>query len=140
MADEPLADPKTKTVLLVDDDESFLTLLEIMVHKDGFKILLAHDGEQALEEMKKDPDAMILDMMLPGSVSGLDILQGLRESKKKRPPVLVVTAYPRVRELRAIEDEGYVVHFMAKPINQKKLLSELHRVLGTQPPVRPAAP
>src|SRR5262245_50620863 len=102
-------DPRSKTVLLVDDDESFLTLLEIMVKRDGFKIVTATSGDDGLEKLKTlKPDAVILDMMLPGTVSGLDILQSLRESTGKVPPVLVVTAYPRVREIQAIHDDQYV--------------------------------
>jgi hypothetical protein len=45
-----------------------------------------------------------------------------------------VTAYPRVREIEDIADDDYVVHFMAKPINQKRLLGALHDVLRTKPP------
>lgn len=139
MAELDPRDPRGKTVLIVDDDESFLTLLEILVRRDGFRILLAHDGTEALEKLELKPDAVILDMMLPGAVSGLDILQRLRESKEKTPPVIVVTAYPRVREIAAIEDDDYVVHFMAKPVNQKKLLAAVHEVLKTSPPVRAGA-
>ena len=73
-----LAEPKDKTVLIVDDDESVLNLLEILIRRDGFKIDLATTGEEAMERLRRKPDAMVLDLMLPGTTSGFQVLRLLR--------------------------------------------------------------
>lgn len=132
-----LADPKTKTVLIVDDDESVLNLLEVLVRRDGFQIDLASSGAEAIEKLKRGPDALILDLMLPGTTSGFEVLVHLRQSKGKVPPVIVVTAISQSKEAQAVVKDPNVVQFLAKPVNQEKLLSSLHKAVGTQPPPPP---
>lgn len=127
-------DPKTKKVLIVDDDESVLNLLEILVRRDGFAIELATTGAQALQKLKRKPDAMVLDLMLPGGTSGFEVLQSLRQSSEPAPPVIVVTAYAHTPEVQAIMSDPHIVLFLSKPFNQKKLLQALHKVLGTKSP------
>ncbi|MBI5629881.1 MAG: response regulator [Elusimicrobia bacterium] len=127
-----LLDPKTKTVLIVDDDESMLNLLEIMIRRDGFKIDLAATGEKALEKLKSSPDALVLDLMLPG-ITGFEVISHLSRTPAP-PPVIVVTAYAHTKEVQDMRKQVHVEEFLVKPISQKKLLSILHRVLKTQPP------
>jgi len=129
-----LAEPKSKTVLIVDDDESVLNLLEILIRRDGFKIDLATTGEQAMSRLKRKPDAMVLDLMLPGSTSGFQVLKLLRQTPGPVPPVIVVTAYAHAKEVQEVQKDPNVLLFLAKPINQNKLLGALHRVLRTRSP------
>jgi CheY-like chemotaxis protein len=127
-------DPKTKEILIVDDDEAMLNLLSILVKRDGFRIDLAATGDDALEKLKRPHDAMILDLMLPGTTSGFDVLQRLHAFEGKVPPVVVVTAHAQTKEVQAVTKDPNVVLFLSKPINQNSLLSALHRVLKTQNP------
>lgn len=129
-----LADPKTKSVLIVDDDESMLNLLEILVRRDGFQIDLARSGDEALEKLKRRQDALILDLMLPGTTSGFHVLKKLREWTTPVPPVIVVTAYVSHKEVAEVQKDPNVALFMSKPINQNKLLEALHRVMKTKAP------
>lgn len=130
--DETLVDPKDKTVLIVDDDDSFLTLLEILIRRDGFKIDRASTGQEALRKLKSRPDAVVLDLMLP-EMTGCEILRRLRESEEPVPPILVVTAYSGRKEVEEVKRDPNVALFLSKPINQKKLLLALHKVLKTKP-------
>lgn len=132
-----LADPKTKTVLIVDDDESVLNLLEVLVRRDGFQIDLASNGAEAIEKLKRGPDALILDLMLPGTTSGFEVLKHLHAAQGPVPPVIVVTAISQSKEAQQVMKDPLVVQFLAKPVNQEKLLSSLHRAMGTQPPPPP---
>ena len=136
MAEEPkpaLADPKTKEVLIVDDDEGVLNLLEVLVKRDGFQIDLARTGDEALEKLKRPHDAMILDLMLPGTTTGFDVLARLGSLPGRIPPVIVVTAYGASKEMDAVRANPFVALVLDKPINQKRLLATLHEVLKTQP-------
>lgn len=140
-AAEPLADPKTKKILIVDDDESVLNLLEILVRRDGFQIDSAITGEETMRKFREArPDALILDLMLPGTTSGFEVLSRLREGKEPVPPIVVVTAYADTREIQEIMKDSNVAVVLSKPINQKKLLDTLHGVLGTAPPAFPNTP
>ncbi len=128
------ADPKTKEILIVDDDESMLNLLSILVRRDGFRIDLAATGDDALEKLKRPHDALILDLMLPGNTSGFDVLARLRAFDGKVPPVIVGPAYAQPKEVQAVMKDPNVVLFLSKPINQKTLLGALHRILKTANP------
>jgi DNA-binding response OmpR family regulator len=127
-------DPKTKEILIVDDDEAMLTLLSILVKRDGFRIDLASTGDDALEKLKRPHDALILDLMLPGTTSGFDVLARLRTFEGKVPPVVVVTAHAATKEVQAVMKDPNVVLFLQKPINQNSLLGALHKVLKTRNP------
>ena len=124
----------TKEILIVDDDEAMLNLLKILVHRDGFRIDTAATGDDALEKLRRPKDALILDLMLPGTTSGFDVLKRLRTFKGKIPPVIVVTAHAQAHEVKQVTSDPNVVLFMTKPINQNKLLAALHKVLNTVNP------
>ena len=134
---EAADDPKSKEILIVDDDEAMLNLLEILVKRDGFRTDLAATGDDALEKLKRPHAALILDLMLPGGTSGFDVLARLRIFSGPVPPVIVVTAYAQSAEVQAVMKDPNVVLFLSKPINQEKLLAALHNVLKTRSPKSP---
>lgn len=134
-------DPKSKKVLIVDDDESVLNLLEILVKRDGFRILLASNGEEAVSYLDDaKPDAAILDLMLPGHTSGFGVLKHLRERNSPAPPVIVVTAFLQHKEIEEVKADPNVAAFIPKPINQDQLLGALHGILRTKSPHPPREP
>ena len=127
-----------KTVLLVDDDEDILTLLEVLVHRDGFKILMAGDGETALSKMKEKPDGMVLDLYMPGT-DGFRVLETL-ETLPTAPPVIVITGSPNGTDIEKASRSRLVKAVIKKPIRQNDLLAALHKALNTvaDPPKKPA--
>ncbi len=137
-ADDPSVektDPASKTILIVDDDEAILNLLEILVKRDGFQVLRAESGEAALYKLRKKPDVVLLDLMLPGSKSGIDVLRSLRRSGEPPPPVIVITGHsPENPQVKEAKEDPNVTHFIRKPIKQDHLLELLHRVLKTRAP------
>ena len=133
---DELADPATKTVLIVDDDESVLNLLEILVRRDGFKVELAENGERALEKLELKPDAILLDLMLPGTTSGFEVLRHLRKLPQPVPPTIIVTALQSDPEVKKAGAEPCVVARLMKPVKQDRLLSALHKALNTRQPER----
>ena len=77
-------------ILVVDDDKNICELLRLYLEKEGYSVILAHDGEEAL--LKFDtlhPELILLDIMLPG----LDGWQVCREIRKKsQVPIIMLTA------------------------------------------------
>lgn len=132
----PLADPATKTVLIVDDDEGVPNPLEFLIKRDGFKVDLANTGDRALTRLERKPDAMLLDLMLPGGTTGFEVLRRLREAQKAVPPIIVVTAVMTDPEIKKLEQDPNVAAIIPKPINQGKLLSSLHQALKMKAPER----
>lgn len=134
-----LADPASKTVLIVDDDEGVLNLLEILVKRDGFKVDLATTGDRALTRLERKPDAMLLDLMLPGGTTGFDVLKRLQEAQRAVPPIIIVTAFQADPQIKKVEEDPNVIAVIPKPINQEKLLAALHQACKTRPPERKKA-
>jgi DNA-binding response OmpR family regulator len=84
-------------ILLVEDDRDFIAVMFEALTMNGFSVLTADDGQQALDLLEKGirPRLVIMDLKLP-RVSGIDILTYMREHRELRDiPVLVLTALPR---------------------------------------------
>lgn len=130
-----LAEPGSKLVMLVDDDESLLDLMEHIVKKEGFRTDRASDGNEALRKAEAlNPDLIILDLMLPG-MGGYEVIRALQASGNGGIPIIVVTG--RVvdrKQIEMIRLESNVKDFMAKPLRTAVLASTLHTVLKTRPP------
>jgi DNA-binding response OmpR family regulator len=82
-----------EAILLVDDDPQLMHVLAMFFDLEGYHVLKARDGEQALALLREyQPDIVLLDLAMPG-VSGLEVCQHIRADKKlKDIPVLVFTA------------------------------------------------
>lgn len=130
-----LADPKTKLVLLVDDDESILDLLETVVKKEGFRVERAADGQEAIRKVESaSPDCLVLDFMLPG-IGGFEVLKELQMGEARNIPVVVITGRRIDRQtVDMIRQEANVKEFLEKPVKPMVLTALLHKILQTQPP------
>lgn len=126
--------PAAKLVLLVDDDESLLDLMDHVVKKEGFRTDRAMDGVEALAKVAAlNPDAVVLDFMLPG-MGGYEALRELQSRGHGDIPVVVVTG--RAMDAKSIEmvrQEPNVKEFLQKPVRPVMLTGALHRILGTVP-------
>ena len=78
------------TVLVVEDEESFIDALTVGLRREGFRVQVARDGAQALDLFDAvNPDLVLLDVMLP-RISGIDVCRQLR--KRSQVPIIMVTA------------------------------------------------
>lgn len=119
----------TPTIVVAEDEDALATLLQYNLEKEGYKVLLAGDGEEALiviDESK--PDLLLLDWMLP-KVSGIEVCRRLRQKQESRNlPILMLTARgeetDRIRGLDTGADD-YVV----KPFSMTELLARIRAVL-----------
>ena len=117
------------SVLVIEDETALLTLLRYNLEKEGFVVNLAHDGEEALLQLKESkPDAVLLDWMLP-RVSGIEVCRQIRRTPAwKDLPIIMLTARgeegDRVRGLESGADD-YVV----KPFSPNELVARLKAVI-----------
>lgn len=117
------------TVLVVDDDARVVELLQITLGGRGFRVLTAHDGEEALESVRTSrPDFVVLDVRIPRR-SGFDVCETLRkEPENKNLPIILISGNAatesRLQGLRAGADD-----YLTKPFSPRELLLKMQRIL-----------
>jgi DNA-binding response OmpR family regulator len=115
-----------RKILIVDDDRKTVDLLRLYREKDGYQVLAAHDGRQALELTRaRRPDLIVLDLMLP-TVDGLDVCRILRA--ESRTPIIMLTA-------RTTEDDKLLGldlgadDYITKPFSPREVVARVRVVL-----------
>ena len=84
-------------VLCVDDDLSLLRLYQDELSEDGYKVILAKDGKEALKKFEKEsPHVVVMDIRMP-TMDGIETLTAML-GKDRQVPVILNTAYPQYRE------------------------------------------
>jgi DNA-binding response OmpR family regulator len=115
-----------KTILVVDDTASVRTLLQDYLTQQGFRVVTAADGQEALYEARHtNPDLILLDIMMP-KMDGFDFLRHYR--KEKQTPVIVITA--KEEETDAVLGlELGADDYVIKPFRMRELVSRVRAVL-----------
>jgi DNA-binding response OmpR family regulator len=118
--------PDTATILLVDDEESIQKLLTFPLERDGFRVVPAHDGEEALDRFGQERvDLVVLDVMLP-RLDGLEVCRKLRATSSV--PILMLTA--RDDELdKVLGLELGADDYMTKPFSVREFRSRVRALL-----------
>jgi DNA-binding response OmpR family regulator len=119
---------KKHKILLVDDDENLLITLTDFLEMEGFEVITASSGEDALKVLAKvTPGLMILDVNMPG-MGGIGVLKKLSQMTDiAKPPVYMFTARSNMESFFEGLD---VAGFMPKPCDPDDLLREIRGVLG----------
>lgn len=120
-----------KTILIVDDNADTRLVLSTRLKAHHYHTVFAADALQAMSvALKERPDAILLDLGLPGG-NGLMVLQRLKANTPLSCiPVIIVTAEePQVAEARCIE--AGAVAFLQKPVDQDKLIAAVQQAVGT---------
>ena len=116
-------------ILIADDEPNIVISLEYLLQREGYRVLVARDGQEALDTLRAaPPDLVLLDVMLPG-VSGFDVCQKIRENPAWNGiRVLMLTAKGRDVEMSkgmALGADAYIT----KPFSTKELLAQIRRQL-----------
>ena len=130
-----MTEPKSKMVLIVEDDESVRQLLQHFLSNEGFLTELAGTVKEARRRLASgSPDLIVLDLMLPGG-SGFEIIRELQNDDRPRIPIIVITGRftdPNNEEM--IRLESNVAEFLKKPVHYPHFVSLVHRILKTKSP------
>ena len=114
------------TVLVVDDDRKIVELVQLYLEKDGYRVLVAHDGLQALElARRKRPDLIVLDLLLP-DLDGLDVCRILQAESKI--PIIMLTARTTEDDRLTGLDIG-ADDYITKPFSPRELMARVRAVL-----------
>ena len=121
-------------IMIVEDEESIVTLVKYNLEKEGYKVFFNSNGEKAIEDIKvNNPDLILLDWMLP-NLSGLEICKILKSEKKyKHTPIIMLTAKgqeeDKIRGLNSGADD-----YITKPFGHKELTARVNALLRRAKP------
>ena len=122
------------TVLIVEDDEQIAFLLQFIVEREGFRVLLARDGRaaQKLIDESVPPALSMLDVMLP-YVDGFQLIAHIRAKPAWRDsPILMLTAKSQEGEIVRALDAG-ANDYLLKPFQPNELKARIRRLVSPKP-------
>jgi len=114
-------------VLIIDDEEVLRDVLEAVLRREGFDILLAATGEEGLSMMDTEEiDLVVLDMMLPG-ITGIETLRSIKETNPALP-VIIITAYSSIDGAIVAMKQG-AFHYIPKPFKNEEVILTVNKAL-----------
>ncbi|HEY5340660.1 MAG TPA: response regulator, partial [Candidatus Aquilonibacter sp.] len=108
-------------VLVIEDDAAISRVLNLELEHEGYQVESARDGLEGLEKALKEPDLVILDLMLP-RMDGLEVCRRIRA--KSRVPIIMLTAKDRVPDRVSGLDVG-ADDYLTKPFATEELLARV---------------
>ena len=119
-----------KKILIADDEQNIVISLEFLMKREGFEVLIANDGEEAVRRIRSDPpDLVLLDVMMPKK-SGFEVCQEIKaDPALAAVRILMLTAKGRDTEVAkglALGADAY----MTKPFSTKELVDKVRSMLG----------
>jgi CheY-like chemotaxis protein len=130
------------TVLVVDDEIDIATYLASVLEDAGLNVMVAHDGERALEMIRENPpDLISLDLVMPKK-DGIRVLMDLRKNRQwSKIPVVIVTAHAKDAGMRRNLDDVLADStmtgpsmYLEKPVTPRKYLDGICAALGVSAP------
>jgi DNA-binding response OmpR family regulator len=119
-----------KKVLVVDDDAKTVELVRLYLDRDGYQVLAAYDGVEALRLARESyPDLVVLDLMLP-DIDGLEVCRTLR--RESDVPIIMLTARTTDQDKLMGLDIG-ADDYVTKPFSPKELVARVRAVLRRLP-------
>jgi two-component system alkaline phosphatase synthesis response regulator PhoP len=119
-----------KRVLVVDDDEKTVELVKLYLNRDGYRVLTAYDGIEALRLAREGhPDLIVLDLMLPG-IDGLEVCRTLRAESDV--PIIMLTARTTDQDKLTGLELG-ADDYVTKPFSPRELAARVRAVLRRLP-------
>lgn len=118
-------------VLVVDDDPYILMSLEFLMKKNGYEVMVARNGEEAIEILNISiPDLVLLDIMMP-DVNGYDICKYIKSTKNlKNSKVIFMSAKTKDSDIKKGYELGAAL-YVKKPFSTRDLVKEIKMLLET---------
>ncbi|MEZ5537802.1 MAG: response regulator [Thiolinea sp.] len=119
----------SKTVLIADDEPNILISLEYLMKREGYRVVVARDGQEALQAIRHEsPDLVLLDVMMPHK-TGFDVCQEVRaDAGLQNMLIIMLTAKGRDTDIakgKALGANDYVI----KPFSTRELVQKVHDML-----------
>ncbi|HEX9117862.1 MAG TPA: response regulator [Anaerolineae bacterium] len=125
---------QTAKILVVDDDPDFVEIMRTILESEGYKVVTASNGQQALVKVKAEqPDLMLLDIMMSSVLDGLDVSEKLSQDPDARyMPVILVSSIADTPHagLFPTEDAIHMDAWLSKPVDPKILLQKVGELLS----------
>ncbi len=123
--------PEQRTILLVEDEAGLSNLLRQRLEKDGFKVVLARDGEEALKILKTaKPDLILLDVILP-KISGFELMEKLKEEPEfQKAPIIIISNLGQESDMEKGQTLGAVGYFVKAKMSVEELVDKVKEFLG----------
>ena len=122
----------THHVIVADDEPHIGRIIKMKLEQGPFRVTLAYDGRQAIEELERDPGdvaLLLLDLMMP-HMTGLDVLAHIRaDTRFARLPCVILTAAGQEQQYRQAMQLG-ATDFLTKPFSPKKLYARAAELVG----------
>ena len=119
----------SRTILVVDDNKDAVDLMEEILVDEGYTVITAYSGIQAIEKAKENKcDLVLLDLMMP-DFTGMHVSVFLADLPHKMP-IIIVTAWDSDQFRGWADETAQVVGFLAKPIDRQKLLEDVAKALA----------
>jgi DNA-binding response OmpR family regulator len=120
----------TAKILVVDDEPNIVISLEFLLKREGYTVLIARDGQEAMEAIERErPDLVLLDVMMPKK-TGFEVCQDVRTNDAlQATKILMLTAKGRDTDVvkgLALGADGY----MTKPFSTRELVQKVAEMLG----------
>lgn len=116
-----------KTIALVEDEKDLNNLIRTYLEKEGYNVVSYYDGDSTINNINKDVDLWILDIMLGDTISGYDIIKKIRE---ENPDVPVIFTSARDKDLdKIIGLELGSDDYIAKPYSPKELVLRVNNII-----------
>ena len=125
----------THRILVVDDDQTILNLVKLTLEHAGYEVILAQDGQIALDYYRKGPiDLAIIDIAMP-VMDGYEVIQEMHKLKTqpKRVPIVILSAHDQ-EVMRDYAAELGVDAYLTKPMTAKQLVTHVERLIGEGDP------
>jgi DNA-binding response OmpR family regulator len=117
-----------KKIVLAEDNSTLSRLLKFRLEKEGYKLLIAADGKEAIELIEQhNPDIILTDIMMP-FISGLEVISHVRNKLKRDTPIIVFSAAGQEENIIKAFNLG-ANDFMGKPFSPNELVIRVKRLL-----------
>lgn len=120
-----------KKIMIVDDEESLIELVRAIMEQEGYEVITAMNGEDAIDKLKTaKPDLILLDMMMPG-MSGREVCDKIRSDPKTKNLKIAFLTVAKFSEAgKGVLKEMKVLDYITKPFDNTDLIKRVKKIVG----------